>query len=48
MLIQMLQINKVMITPVHGAFDTEYTDDKEERQAEARHRKLADEINGGE
>ena len=31
-LIQMLQINKVMITPVHGSLDTEYTDDEEGRQ----------------
>jgi len=39
---------KVMITPVHGAMATEYTDDEEGRAAEERDRKLDEEIDGDE
>ncbi len=42
-LVKILQLNKVMITPVQGAFDTEYTDDEEGREAEERDRKLNEE-----
>lgn len=47
-LVKVLQINKIMITPVHGAFDTEYTDDEEGRAAEERDRKRHEEIDGDE
>ena len=47
-LVKILQLNKVMITPVHGAFATEYTDDKEGREAEERDRKINEEIDGDE
>ena len=36
MLVKFLQLNKIMITPVHGAFDTEYSDDEEGRAAQER------------
>ena len=36
-----------MITPVQGAFDTEYTDDEEGREAEERDRKISEGIIGG-
>ena len=47
-LVQFLQLNKVMITPVLGAMDTEYTDDEEGREAEKRDRKHLSEGSGNE
>ena len=47
-LVQILQLNKVMITPVHGAIATEYTKDEEGREAEELDRKLNEEIDGNE
>ncbi len=37
-----------MITPVDGALATEYTDDKEGREAEELDRKVNEEIDGNE
>jgi hypothetical protein len=45
-LVKILQLNKVLITPVQGAFDTEYTDDEEGREAEERDRKISEGIIG--
>lgn len=45
-LVKILQLNKVMITPVHGAIATKYTDDEEGREAEERDRKVNEEIDG--
>lgn len=39
---------KIMTTPVHGVFDTEYTNDEEGHKAEERDRKLNEEINSDE
>ena len=47
-LVQLLQINKVMVTPVVHPFPTEYTDDDDGREAEERDRKRNEEINGAE
>lgn len=46
-LVKILELNKVMITPVHGAFATEYTDDEEGREAEELNRML-EETNDGQ
>ena len=45
-LVEVLKLNKVIITPVNGAMATEYTDDEESRKAEERDRKLNEEIDG--
>ncbi len=47
-LVQILQLNKVMITPVHGAMATEYTDDEKSRDAEELDRWANKEIDGNE
>lgn len=39
-LVKILELSKVIITPVSGAFDTEYTADKEGRKAKERDLKL--------
>lgn len=44
-LVKILELNKVMITPVYGTFSTGYTDDEEGREAEERNRKLVEELN---
>ena len=46
-LVKILELNKVMITPVHGAFDTEYTDDEEGCKTKERDLKLDEEFNNG-
>ena len=45
-LVKLLNLNKVMITPVDGAMATEYTDDEEGREAEELDRKINEEIEG--
>ncbi len=47
-LVQFLQLNKVLITPVPGPLATEYTDDEEGREAEERDRKRDEKIDGNE
>ena len=47
-LVKFLQLNKVMITPVHGALQTEYTDDDEGRAAAERDHKRNEKIDGAE
>ena len=47
-LVKFLQLNKVMIMPVHETLKTEYTDDEEGREAKERNRKLDEEFSNGE
>ena len=46
-LVKILELNKVMITPVDGGFDTECTDDEEGRKTKEQDRKLDEEFNKG-
>ena len=47
-LIQVLKATKILYQPVHGAFATEYSDDKDGRETKDRDRKRDEEFDGNE